>query len=134
MPTKEEINVMMNRRSSVIADLSVQEQSIAEQLVRLKEARASVAALLEDNRNIVAWIDRYDAGYGWQGSRREEFEEYKLNAKTAGEEYCNQIADAHSIMVDKIQAFTWQQQEITLQKAQEVSGLENLRRMLSSDS
>ena len=40
------------------------------------------------------WADKYDVGISWQGTKREEFETNKTDAKTSGDTYCGLVDDA----------------------------------------
>lgn len=69
---------------------------------RLEAARDAVGAIYQDDKSFVSWVNSYDVGGSWQGSRREEFEEAKRCAKASGEEYCCGVAEIHQAICDKI--------------------------------
>lgn len=69
---------------------------------RLEAARDAVDSIYQDDKSFVSWVDSYDVGGSWQGSRREEFEEAKRSAKASGEEYCRGVAEIRQAICDKI--------------------------------
>lgn len=69
---------------------------------RLEAARDAVDSIYQDDKSFVSWVDSYDVGGSWQGSRREEFEEAKRSAKASGEEYCRGVAEIRQAICGKI--------------------------------
>ena len=96
---------MHNAISQYKRDIASQQQRNAvldAQIERLERAKRDIDAIYQDDRSFVSWVSGYDVGAGWQGAKREEFEDVKRQATSCGEEYCNGVAEVYQAICDKI--------------------------------
>lgn len=130
MYSRDELNAMIRESSCMVSELSAKEQIMPGKIERLKCAWNSMKAVWEEHGRLVWQIDTYDVGLGWQGTRREEFEEHKRNIKSTGDSYRTQLEDIGHIISDKHKELTQQLEDITAQKTQESNNIERWRGML----
>lgn len=93
---------MVSNLQSEIGSLDERDGRLADQIGRLQSARRSVLEIYGDDRSFASWIETYDVGSGWEGSRREEFEQNKRDAKNSGDAYCSHVLDIIQAMSERI--------------------------------
>ncbi|MDI9590536.1 MAG: DUF5082 family protein [Acidobacteriota bacterium] len=75
---------------------------LGEQIARLQEAKRVVDGLVAENAGLYNWVSAYDVGEGWQGNRREDFEEKRADATTSAQSYANAVSTIDTQIANKI--------------------------------
>lgn len=122
----------LRRLTNTIRRLEQQDSALSGKIERLRTAQSSVSAIHEDDKSFVSWVDTYDVGRKWLGTRREEFESQKRDAKSAGDTYCNQVQEIHQTITNTINALEAQRQDIFWQKLATNTGISSLNVALSA--
>ena len=112
MAGSQGVQSKINEFSHTISELQTKDAALAEKIKRLKKAKTELDPIYTDDLSFVGWVDTYDVGPRWQGSRREEFEGHKADAKSAGDTYCKAVMDASDSIQERIGKYEGERKSI----------------------